>query len=137
MFPDLEALQVIARAITPPRRPKRFDTRFFAIDRTAIADEVGGWSVPIAELIELAWVTIAEAKRLDLPPITLTILEDLEDRIAQGFARSFRSRSTASTGGVRARTALSRCALATGPRRARERSRRRSPASRSSALESV
>jgi 8-oxo-dGTP pyrophosphatase MutT (NUDIX family) len=86
VFPDLEALQVIARAITPPRRPKRFDTRFFAIDRTAIAAEVGGVVGPDAELVELAWVTLPEAKRLDLPVITLTILEDLEDRIAQGFA---------------------------------------------------
>jgi hypothetical protein len=41
---------------------------------------------PNAELVELAWVTLPEAKRLDLPVITLTILEDLEDRIAQGFA---------------------------------------------------
>jgi 8-oxo-dGTP pyrophosphatase MutT (NUDIX family) len=86
VFPDLEALQVIARAITPPRRPKRFDTRFFAIDRTAIAGEVGGVVGPDAELVELAWVTLPEAKRLDLPVITLTILEDLEDRIAHGFA---------------------------------------------------
>jgi 8-oxo-dGTP pyrophosphatase MutT (NUDIX family) len=86
VFPDLETLQVVARAITPPRRPKRFDTRFFAVDRTAIADEVGGVVGPDAELIELAWVTLAQAKQLDLPIITLTILEDLEQRIAQGFA---------------------------------------------------
>src|SRR5687768_6611252 len=86
VLPDLEALHVVARAITPPRRPKRFDTRFFAVDRTAIAEEVGGVVGPDAELVELAWVTLPEAKRLDLPVITLTILEDLEDRIAQGFA---------------------------------------------------
>src|SRR5215210_4740372 len=42
VFPDLEALQLIARAITPQRRPKRFDTRFFAIDRDFVADEVPG-----------------------------------------------------------------------------------------------
>ena len=86
VFPDLESLQVVARAITPPRRPKRFDTRFFAVDRTAIADEVGGVVGPEAELVELVWVTLPEAKRLDLPVITLTVLEDLEDRIAKGFA---------------------------------------------------
>lgn len=86
VFPDLEALQVVARAITPPRRPRRFDTRFFAVDRTAIAHEVDGMVGPSSELIELAWVTIADAKRLELPVITLTILEELEDRIANGFA---------------------------------------------------
>jgi 8-oxo-dGTP pyrophosphatase MutT (NUDIX family) len=86
VFPDLEALQVVARAITPPRRPKRFDTRFFAVDRTAIAHEVGGVVGPNSELIELAWVTLPEAKRLELPTITGAILDELEHRIAEGFA---------------------------------------------------
>src|SRR5215212_2503269 len=86
VFPDLETLQVIARAITPPRRPRRFDTRFFSVDRSAIAAEIEGVVGPEAEFTELAWVTIDEAKLLDLPVITLTVLEDLEERIAQGFA---------------------------------------------------
>ena len=86
VFPDLEALQVVARAITPPRRPRRFDTRFFAADRTAIAHEADGIVGPDSELVELTWVTIADAKRLDLPLITHSILEELEDRIAAGFA---------------------------------------------------
>jgi 8-oxo-dGTP pyrophosphatase MutT (NUDIX family) len=86
VFPDLESLQVVARAITPPRRPKRFDTRFFAVDRTSIAHEVGGVIGPDAELVELAWVTLKQAQDLDLPVITRTILEDLEERIASGFA---------------------------------------------------
>jgi 8-oxo-dGTP pyrophosphatase MutT (NUDIX family) len=85
VFPDLEALQVVARAITPPRRPKRFDTRFFAVDRTAIAHEIGGVVGPNSELVELAWVTLPEAKRLELPAITGAILDELEHRIAEGF----------------------------------------------------
>ena len=86
VFPDLEALQLIARAITPPRRPKRFDTRFFAIEREFVADEVPGLVGPDSELIELAWVTLAEARKLDLPTITLTVLDELENRIAAGYA---------------------------------------------------
>ena len=86
VFPDLETLQVVARAITPPRRPKRFDTRFFAVDRTAIAAEIGGVVGPDSELIELTWVTLPDAKKLELPVITLSILEELEDRIEKGFA---------------------------------------------------
>ena len=86
VFPDLEALQLVARAITPPRRPKRFDTRFFAIDRDFVADEVPGLVGPDSELIELAWVTLAEARKLDLPTITLTVLDELESRIAAGYA---------------------------------------------------
>jgi 8-oxo-dGTP pyrophosphatase MutT (NUDIX family) len=86
VFPDLEQLHFIGRAITPPKRVKRFDTRFFAVDRTAITDEVEGVIGPDAELVELTWVTIAQAKALDLPPITTVILNELEARIAAGFS---------------------------------------------------
>lgn len=86
VFPDLEALQFIGRAITPPKRVKRFDTRFFAVDRTAVAHEVGGVVGPDSELVELAWVTVAEARKLDLPPITGVLLGELEARIAAGFS---------------------------------------------------
>jgi 8-oxo-dGTP pyrophosphatase MutT (NUDIX family) len=86
VFPDLEALHFIGRAITPPKRVKRFDTRFFAADRTAISQEVEGMVGPDSELVELAWVTVAEARKLDLPPITGVLLGELEARIAAGFS---------------------------------------------------
>jgi 8-oxo-dGTP pyrophosphatase MutT (NUDIX family) len=86
ILPNLDAMQFVARAITPPRRPKRFDTRFFTIDRDAIAGEVGGVVGPQAELTELAWVSLSEARRLDLPTITGVILDELEARLANGFA---------------------------------------------------
>jgi 8-oxo-dGTP pyrophosphatase MutT (NUDIX family) len=85
IFPDLEAVQFVARAITPPRRPKRFDTRFFAIDRTSVADEVPGIISPDSELVELVWVNLADARELDLPSITQVILEELEARLKAGF----------------------------------------------------
>jgi 8-oxo-dGTP pyrophosphatase MutT (NUDIX family) len=86
VFPDLEALHFIGRAITPPKRVRRFDTRFFAVDRAAVADEVEGVVGPDAELVELDWFTITKAKTLDLPPITNVILDELEARIAAGFS---------------------------------------------------
>lgn len=86
VLPNLEALQLIARAITPPRRPKRFDTRFFAIDREMIAAEAPGAVGPDSELVEITWVDLAEARKLDLPTITTVILEELEHRLAAGFA---------------------------------------------------
>jgi 8-oxo-dGTP pyrophosphatase MutT (NUDIX family) len=87
VVPDLSALHVVARAVTPPRRPRRFDTRFFAVDRTAIAGEVEGIVGPDAELTELVWVTLADAPKLDLPTITQVILEELEDRLQRGFSQ--------------------------------------------------
>jgi 8-oxo-dGTP pyrophosphatase MutT (NUDIX family) len=83
--PDLDELHFIARAITPPRRPRRFDTRFFAADAQAVAHRVEGIIGPDAELVELIWLPIAAAKELDLPSITHVVLVDLEARIAAGF----------------------------------------------------
>lgn len=83
--PSLDELHFIARAITPPRRPRRFDTRFFAADAGAIAHRVEGIIGPDAELVELVWVPIATAKELDLPTITEVVLRELEDRIEAGF----------------------------------------------------
>jgi 8-oxo-dGTP pyrophosphatase MutT (NUDIX family) len=83
--PDLSELHFIARAITPPGRPRRFDTRFFAADAQLIAHRVDGVVGPDAELIELVWLPVAEAKDLDIPPVTKRVLGDLEARIAAGF----------------------------------------------------
>jgi 8-oxo-dGTP pyrophosphatase MutT (NUDIX family) len=83
--PDIGALHFIARAITPPRRPRRFDTRFFAADSGLIAHRVDGVLGPDAELVELAWVPIAQAKEFDLPTITRVVLEHLETRMQDGF----------------------------------------------------
>jgi 8-oxo-dGTP pyrophosphatase MutT (NUDIX family) len=83
--PDLGALHFIARAITPPRRPRRFDTRFFAADAQTIAERVDGIVGPDAELVELVWLPIAEAQRLEMSTITQVVLQELEARIAAGF----------------------------------------------------
>ena len=85
-LPDLESLHLVARAITPPGRPRRFDTRFFTIDRKAVAAEQPGIVTPTSELVELAWVSFAEARNLDLPRITRVVLDELELQIAGGFA---------------------------------------------------
>lgn len=85
ILPDLAAIHFVARAITPPRRPKRFDTRFFAADAGAIARRIDGMIGPDAELVELVWMPIAEARHLDMPAITAVVLEELEARIAAGL----------------------------------------------------
>ena len=85
LLPDLAAIHFVARAITPPRRSRRFDTRFFAADAAAIAHRVEGMIGPDAELVDLVWMPIAEARQLDMPAITAVMLDELEARIAAGL----------------------------------------------------
>ncbi|MFC3645029.1 NUDIX hydrolase [Aquibium oceanicum] len=79
--PSLERLRFVARAITPPGRVRRFDTRFIAAwrDDVAVALPDGG---PTNELEELCWLPVEEAKTLEIPAITRTVLEELQARLA-------------------------------------------------------
>jgi 8-oxo-dGTP pyrophosphatase MutT (NUDIX family) len=85
VLPDLEPLHFVARAITPPRRPRRFDTRFFAVDRSAVAEEVPGIVGPGSELSELAWFGLDAARALEIPAITKVVLDELAARLEAGF----------------------------------------------------
>lgn len=85
VHPDLGQIHFIARAITPPRRPKRFDTRFFTADASAVAHRIEGVVGPDSELVELAWAPIGEAAKLDMPTITGVILEELLARVEAGM----------------------------------------------------
>ncbi len=85
VYPALDDICLIARAITPPRRPKRFDTCFFALDASLIVHQKPGITGPEAELVELAWLPLAEAHQLDLPSITRVILMELEARLKAGM----------------------------------------------------
>ena len=89
ILPDLSAIHFVARAITPPKRPLRFDSRFFAADVSAIARRVEGFVGPEAELVELVWLPINEARSLDMPGITAVVLEELADRIAAAMDPDF------------------------------------------------
>jgi 8-oxo-dGTP pyrophosphatase MutT (NUDIX family) len=82
LLPAPGALTMIARAITPPGRPRRFDTRFFLADVAAVAGNIARDIGPDSELVELRWVTLDEAASLDIPVITQVILGDLKDRLA-------------------------------------------------------
>jgi 8-oxo-dGTP pyrophosphatase MutT (NUDIX family) len=77
-LPDLEAMDVIARAVTPPSRFKRFDARFFVAD----ADRLLSLErrPDCGELDEIAWFDLDDALRLDLPDITRFVLKELVDR---------------------------------------------------------
>lgn len=81
--PDLGGLRMIARAITPPQRPRRFDTRFLAVWSEAIADRLPEGTGPSGELEDCAWLTLEQARQKELPLITTKILTDLEDRLSR------------------------------------------------------
>ena len=78
--PTLEPLRFVARAITPPGRVRRYDTHFFAAWRSAVHVELD--KGPADELEELCWLTFDEARAIDLPSITRTVLAELESRLA-------------------------------------------------------
>src|SRR5581483_816251 len=59
VHPDLARIHFIARAITPPGRARRYDTRFFAADANAIAHRIDGKVGPDAELVELVWIPLS------------------------------------------------------------------------------
>jgi len=87
LLPDPSGLFLIARAITPPGRVRRFDTRFFTADASAIAHHVEGVVHADAELVELVWVEIGSKPLADLHPMTKNVLGELERRLATGPLR--------------------------------------------------
>jgi 8-oxo-dGTP pyrophosphatase MutT (NUDIX family) len=84
LLPDPSGLFLIARAITPPGRVRRFDTRFFTADATAITHRVEGVVHADAELVELVWVELGSQPLADLHPMTKNVLGELERRLATG-----------------------------------------------------
>ena len=74
VLPDLAALDVIARAITPPSVGKRFDTWFLLADaeRLVSLDR----QADCGELEEIAWVDFDEAQALPLPTVTRMMLKE-------------------------------------------------------------
>jgi 8-oxo-dGTP pyrophosphatase MutT (NUDIX family) len=79
--PSLAGMRFIARAITPPRRPRRFDTRFFFTTHEAIASSV---EIENRELLDLHWLTFPKAQALDLPTITQVVLDELQSHLRGG-----------------------------------------------------
>jgi 8-oxo-dGTP pyrophosphatase MutT (NUDIX family) len=76
---DLEALDVVARAITPPQVGKRFDTWFLVADaeRLVSLDR----QADCGELEEIAWVDFDEAQALPLPTVTRMMIKESVERM--------------------------------------------------------
>ena len=76
LLPAAENIRLIARAITGPNRPRRFDARFFLLDAQHSQGEMGG----DGELQTLTWLDTKAAHDLPLPDITRAII-DLVDQL--------------------------------------------------------
>jgi 8-oxo-dGTP pyrophosphatase MutT (NUDIX family) len=77
--PNVTALRLIFRAITPPGRPRRFDARFFVADAAALADVGHDLAGAGGELLNLQWVDLPTAKTLAVPFVTGVVLSELAE----------------------------------------------------------
>ena len=87
-IPTLDGVRFVARAITPPGRNRRFDTRFFLRDVTDFEVQETLRPTAESELVELAWVPLAEAHKLESAEITQIILGEIRQLVDAGLADS-------------------------------------------------
>ncbi len=87
VLPDLSTMHFIARAVTPPRRKRRYDTRFFTADASTIAHKIDGKVGADFELVELVWLPLSQIKqRIELMAITEIVLRELNTLLENGFS---------------------------------------------------
>jgi len=77
--PDLSAMDFVARAVTPPALPKRYDARFFMADAVRLISL--DRQPDCGELDEIAWFTLDAALDLDLPTVTRFVLREVPKRL--------------------------------------------------------
>jgi 8-oxo-dGTP pyrophosphatase MutT (NUDIX family) len=82
--PDLSGLTLFMRAITPPGRTRRYDSRFFVADAEMISNIDDPHHDGGGELLTLSWLTLDDVTDLDLPLITIDALQRLRPFLAQG-----------------------------------------------------
>lgn len=81
LAPDLAPLRYVARAITPPQYPRRYDTRFFAVFRD-VAIETEMRQHEDNEMLDFCYASHAETAVMNLPGITRIILQSVMDRLS-------------------------------------------------------
>jgi len=82
LAPRTDALRLVFRAVTPVGRPRRFDARFLTADADGLVGDPDDFAGADAELSDLRWIDLAEARALKLPFITGIVLAELAARLA-------------------------------------------------------
>ena len=85
--PPLAHLDFICRAVTPTFRTRRFDTRFFMVYDEFIHTDPESMEKASGELLDLHWLTLEDARQLDLPSITRTVIDMVENRMKLNRAK--------------------------------------------------
>lgn len=80
-MPQLGALDYMFRAITPPQRVRRFDTRFFLVFADEVAADVPEGLTGSGELVDLDWIPLSQSRDLDVPAITHMVLGEVMERV--------------------------------------------------------
>jgi len=81
---DLSQLSFIARALTPPKRPRRFDTRFFSLRCRGMAAALQAGD---GELQDVGWYALSSRAAHDLHVVSRAVIQTLLHRIARGRLR--------------------------------------------------
>ncbi|KAA0970131.1 NUDIX hydrolase [Aureimonas fodinaquatilis] len=84
VIPAPELLTPVARAITPPGLPRRYDTRFFAVSARSIAWHTPDGALPTNELTSVEWMSLPRLAEEPLADITRIILAALVERMESG-----------------------------------------------------
>jgi 8-oxo-dGTP pyrophosphatase MutT (NUDIX family) len=82
--PSLSGFNLLARAITPPGAPRRFDTWFFMVESSAICHVPESGFEPSGELEALAWISPEDAIAGPTREITRVVLVELINRLNAG-----------------------------------------------------
>jgi 8-oxo-dGTP pyrophosphatase MutT (NUDIX family) len=78
-LPDLSALEIVARAVTPPMLAKRFDTWFLMAEAEHLISLER--QPDCGELEEIAWVDFEDALALPLPAVTRMMIKEAVERL--------------------------------------------------------
>ncbi|MFP3920566.1 MAG: NUDIX domain-containing protein [Dichotomicrobium sp.] len=82
---DLRQLTFIARALTPAKRPRRFDTRFFCLRFRGVAAPV--LRAGDGELEDVNWYALEALARQELHVVSRAVIETLIERLNAGRLR--------------------------------------------------